>query len=142
MAASAAHRARVLDHLLPRTNDRLEIRSDPVKGRGVFAREPIAAGALIEAAPIIIVPAEQCRLLDRTILHDYYFHWDGDPDGEGRGAVALGLVALCNHSRRPNARVRRNLAQDTLDLLALAPIAAGDEVTIDYNCPLWFQPQD
>jgi SET domain-containing protein len=38
--------------------------------------------------------------------------------------------------------MRRNLAQDTLDLLALAPIAAGDEVTIDYNCPLWFQPQD
>ena len=58
------------------------------------------------------------------------------------GFVALGLVALCNHSRRPNARVRRNLAQDTLDLLALASIAAGDEVTIDYNCPLWFQPQD
>ena len=55
---------------------------------------------------------------------------------------ALGLVALCNHARRPNARVRRNLAQETLDLLALAPIAAGDEVTIDYNCPLWFEAQD
>jgi SET domain-containing protein len=26
--------------------------------------------------------------------------------------------------------------------LALAPIAAGDEVTIDYNCPLWFDPQE
>ncbi|MFO1534017.1 MAG: hypothetical protein ABR562_10215, partial [Thermoplasmatota archaeon] len=24
----------------------------------------------------------------------------------------------------------------------LAPIAAGDEVTIDYNCPLWFEPQE
>jgi hypothetical protein len=32
--------------------------------------------------------------------------------------------------------VRRNLAQDTLDLVAAAPIAAGDEVTIDYHCPL------
>ena len=142
MAAAAARGVRAFDHLQPRANDRLEIRNHPVKGRGVFAREPIAAGARIEAAPAIIVPAEQCPLLDRTILHDYYFHWDGDPDGEGRGAVALGLVALCNHSRRPNARVRRNLTQQTLDLLALAPIAAGDEVTIDYNCPLWFQPQD
>jgi SET domain-containing protein len=142
VAASAAHGARAIEHLQPRRNDRLEIRSDPVKGRGIFAREPIAAGALVEAAPVIIVPAEQCPLLDRTILHDYYFHWDGDPDGEGRGVVALGLVALCNHSRRPNARVRRNLAHETLDLLALAPIAAGDEVTIDYNCPLWFEPQD
>jgi len=142
VAASAARGARAFDHPQPRANDRLEIRNHPVKGRGIFAREAISAGALIEAAPAIIVPAEQCPLLDRTILHDYYFNWDGDPDGEGRGAVALGLVALCNHSRRPNARVRRNLAFETLDLLALVPIAAGEEVTIDYNCPLWFRPQD
>ncbi len=142
MAASAQSRTRPLHDLGSNLSNRLEIRNDPIKGRGIFAREPIAAGALIEAAPVIIVPADQCPLLDRTILHDYYFHWDGDPDGEGQGAVALGLVALCNHSRRPNARVRRNLAQDTLDLVALSPIPAGDEVTIDYNCPLWFQPQE
>jgi uncharacterized protein len=142
VAPSAASRARPLKDLRPSLGNSLEIRSDPMRGRGIFAREPIAAGMLLEAAPVIIVPAEQCRLLDRTILHDYYFHWDGDPDGDGRGAVALGLVALCNHARRPNARARRNLAQDTLDLVALSSIAAGDEVTIDYNCPLWFQPQD
>jgi uncharacterized protein len=142
VAASAQSRTGTLHDLRSNLSNRLEIRNDPIKGRGIFAREPIAAGAPIEAAPVIIVPADQCPLLDRTILHDYYFHWDGDPDGEGRGAVALGLVALCNHSRRPNARVRRNLAQDTLDLVALSPIPAGDEVTIDYNCPLWFQPQE
>lgn len=132
----------VADRVPPVLGDRIEIRSDPVKGRGIFARQTIAAGALIEAAPVIIVPASQCPVLDRTILHDYYFHWDGDPDGEGRGAVALGLVTLCNHSRRPTARVRRNFAQGTLDLMAVVPIAARDEVTIDYNCPLWFEPQD
>ena len=146
MAASAVRSARALDSLRLIPNDRLEIRNDPLKGRGVFAAAPIAAGTLIEAAPVIIVPATECPLLDRTILHDYYFHWDGDPDGgpggEGRGAVPLGLVALCNHSRRPRARVRRNLAQGTLDLVALAPIPAGEEVTIDYNCPLWFAAED
>jgi hypothetical protein len=88
------------------------------------------------------VPADQCPLLDRTILHDYYFQWDRNSDRSRRGAVPLGLVALCNHSRRPNARVRRNLARDTLDLVATAPIAAGDEVTIDYRCSLWFEPQE
>jgi len=142
VAASAARGERGHESLRPVPNDRLEIRSDPLKGRGVFACTAIAAGALIEAAPVIIVPAAQCPLLDRTILHDYYFHWDGDPDGEGSGAVALGLVALCNHSRRPRARVRRNFAQTTLDLVALVPIAAGDEITIDYNCPLWFAAQE
>lgn len=146
MAASAARSARAPVSLRTVPTARLEIRSNPLKGRGVFAGAPIAAGTVIEAAPVIIVPARECRLLDRTILHDYYFSWNGDPDGgpggEGSGAVALGLVALCNHSRRPRARVRRNLAQGTLDLVALAPIAAGEEVTIDYNCPLWFAAQE
>jgi len=142
VAASAVRSARALDSLRPIPNDRLEIRNDPLKGRGVFASAPIAAGTLIEAAPVIIVPAAECPLLDRTILHDYYFRWDGALDGEGRGAVPLGLVALCNHSRRPRARVRRNLAQGTLDLVALVTIPAGEEVTIDYNCPLWFAAED
>ena len=153
MAASAARGARATDGPRPipsgpAPNNRLEIRDDPRKGRGVFAGSPIAAGTVIEAAPVIIVPASQLKLLDQTILHDYYFAWDGGPDGRahgeggGNGAVALGLVALCNHSRRPRARVRRNVAQGTLDLVALTPIAAGDEVTIDYNCPLWFAAQD
>jgi SET domain-containing protein len=142
VAASALRGARAQDSLRLIPNDRLEIRHDPLKGRGIFAAAPIAAGTVIEAAPVIVVPATECPLLDRTILHDYYFHWDGDPDGEGRGAVALGLVALCNHSRRPRARVRRNFAQGTLDLVALLPIAAGEEVTIDYNCPLWFAAEE
>jgi SET domain-containing protein len=142
MAAAAVRSARAQSSLRPTHNDRLEIRHDPAKGRGVFAAAPIAAGSLIEAAPVIIVPAKDCPLLDRTILHDYYFHWDGDGDGEESGAVALGLVALCNHSRRPRARVRRNLAHGTLDLVALVTIPAGDEVTIDYNCPLWFAAED
>ncbi|MBV9863022.1 MAG: SET domain-containing protein-lysine N-methyltransferase [Alphaproteobacteria bacterium] len=137
MSAPAA-----IDRLRPVPNHRIEVRTDPAKGRGVFARQAIEPGSLIEAAPVIIIPDRDCAALDLTILHDYYFHWDGDPDGAGRGAVALGLVSLCNHSRRPRARVRRNLAQETLDLLALTPIAAGDEITIDYNCPLWFAAQE
>jgi len=97
---------------------------------------------LIEAAPVVIVPAAECALLDRTILHDYYFRWDDDPGAAGRGAVALGLVSLCNHARRPRARVRPNYGRGTLDLIALTSIAAGDEITIDYNCPLWFAPRE
>jgi hypothetical protein len=113
-----------------------------VRGRGIFTREPIAAASLIDAAPVIVIPAHECARLDRTVLHDYYFHWDGDPDGVGRGAVALGLVSLCNHAARPRARVVRNIEQRTLDLVAIETIGAGEEITIDYNCPLWFEPSD
>jgi uncharacterized protein len=127
--------------LRPTPNHRIEIRFSPLRGRGVFARTPIAPGTMIEAAPVIVIPAADCPALDRTIIHDYYFHWDGDPEGAGRGALALGLVTLCNHSGGPNARVERDFARCTLDLIAVAPIAAGEEVTIDYGCALWFVPQ-
>src|SRR6266481_4105611 len=78
MAAASVRTLRAQDSLRPTPNDRLEIRNDKLKGRGVFAAAPIAAGTLIEAAPVIIVPTKDCPLLDQTILHDYYFNWDGD----------------------------------------------------------------
>ncbi len=128
--------------VLPISNHLVEIRPSPERGRGLFAREAIAPGTLIEAAPIIILPSPQCSALDRTVIYDYYFHWDGDPDGEGRGALGLGLLTLCNHSSRPRARVDRNHARQTLDLVATAPIRPGEEVTIDYGCTLWFEPRE
>jgi SET domain-containing protein len=123
-------------------NSRVEIRTSPGRGRGVFARESMLPGTIIEAAPVIVLPASDCPTLDQTIIYDYYFHWDGDPDGAGRGALGLGVVTLCNHSRRPAARVDRNYAQLTLDLVAIARIEPGDEVTIDYGCALWFKPRE
>jgi SET domain-containing protein len=136
------HDAAACGRILLIPNHRIEIRTSPGRGRGVFAREAIAPGTLIEAAPIIILPTEECPALDRTIIHNYYFHWDGDPDGEGRGALGLGLVTLCNHSSRPSARVDRNYDQDTLDLIATTSIEPGEEVTIDYRCTLWFEPRE
>jgi SET domain-containing protein len=141
MAATAARRERTPGRQRRTDHALLEIRHDELKGRGVFARAALGAGVLIESAPVVIVPGAQRALLDHTILHDYYFVWE-EEGSESRAAVVLGLVSLCNHSRRPNARVRRNRARQTVDLLSLTPIAAGSEITIDYNCPLWFDPHD
>ena len=128
--------------LQPVPNHRIEIRTSPTRGRCVFARTAIPPGTVIEAAPVLVLPAADCSMLDGTIIHDYYFHWDGDPEGSGRGALGLGLVTLCNHASRPTAKVERNFARHTLDLIAIRPIEPGDEVTIDYGCPLWFEPRD
>jgi hypothetical protein len=138
MASVAARSERASHTLRPIPNDSFEIRCDPSKGRGVFARRALAGGVLIEAAPVVVVPAAERKPLDRTTLHDYYFVWDD----AGNAAVALGFVSLCNHTKRPNARVRPNPPQQTLDLLSIRSIAAGDEITIDYKCALWFDPRD
>lgn len=112
---------------------------DPGKGRCLIAIERICRGELIEAAPVVVFSSDDARMIDQTPLFDYYFQWEGDIKAGGTGAIAFGLVSLCNHAFEPNAIIRPNYDRNTLDLHAAANIAAGDEVTIRY-CSLWFEP--
>lgn len=120
----------------------LFIAASPLGGRGVFTSAPIAEGALIEICPVVIIPPEDLTLIHRTQLHDYYFLWE---QPEGSGAIALGYGSLYNHSHDPNAWYRMDKAWDTIDVLALRNIAAGEEITFNYNGdpedhePLWFE---
>ena len=40
-------------------------------GRGVYTSEHIAAGAVVEISPVVVMSAEERKLLDQTALHDY-----------------------------------------------------------------------
>jgi SET domain-containing protein len=109
----------------------------PRHGRGVFAAAPFAPGDLIEACPVLVVPAEQVAMLDDTTLYDYYFSWRG-----GGAAIALGYGSLYNHATVPNARYQDDPEAAAILFLAVRPIAVGDEITVDYSqggaVPLWF----
>jgi uncharacterized protein len=114
------------------------IAESPGKGRGVFAGQPIPAGALIERAPVIVIPTGQWERVDKTVLFDYFFAW-GD-----HSAIALGYGSLYNHSYQPNARHVKLLAQQIIEFYTLRTIAPGEEILINYNgdpaddSPLWF----
>jgi SET domain-containing protein len=110
-----------------------------VHGRGVFATEPIPAGGMIEVSPVLIVPAEEVAALSQTVLCGYYFSWPG-----GGVGLALGSGSLYNHSYNANAQVAMNRAEHIISFCAVRPIAAGEEITINYNGdptdgrPVWF----
>jgi SET domain-containing protein len=116
----------------------------PGKGRGVFAGQRIEAGAIIEEAPVIVVPRGEVEHLDRTALGDYYFLWGAD---EEDAALLLGLCSLCNHSYQPNAVFECRPEAGTIRFAALRSIEAGEEITANYNGapdnakPLWFDVQ-
>jgi len=118
----------------------LTVRSVPGKGRGVFAARDLAEGEVLEAAHVLHLSAEEAERLEETPLGQHYFHWDGVEDAEWRGAVALGTVSLVNHSTNANAGVWQDYERDLLILEALRPIAAGEEILIDYEIELWFDP--
>ena len=106
----------------------LEVRVTPGVGRGVFARVAFEPGAVVDRGPVVVVPAEQWDALSSTVLGRYAFEWEGTG-----AAVVLGLISLVNHSERANTRFRMLEHERVCELVALEPIAAGDELSQDYT---------
>lgn len=125
---------------LTQTPPTLEVRAVPGKGRGVFAAREIAEGEILDEAHVLLLSAEDSERLEATPLGHHYFHWDGEEDDGWQGAVALGIVSLVNHSANANAGVWQDYERQLLILEALRPIAAGEEIVIDYEIDLWFDP--
>ena len=113
-------------------------RSIPGKGRGVVARIDCAAGTELERSPVIIVPADD--LLDHehrdTVPDHYLLYWGDEPRQEL--AMGCGLLMIYNHSSRPNVEFRDGPEPETMSVVALRKIAAGEELMYDYGVPLWF----
>ncbi len=96
------------------------------KGRGVFAKEPIKQGEAAESAPALTIPARDVGRLSESFLTNYTFSHRDDYE-----LIALGYVSLYNHSFDPNAHFV--LMQDSILIIALRPIAAGEEISFDYG---------
>lgn len=113
------------------------------KGRGIFTAQEIPLGSTIESCPALVLSAEDKELIHQTKLHDYYFLWDE----EDQCAIALGYGSLYNHSSAANADYEMDLELETIDIIALRDIAAGEEITINYTTGglqetvLWFEEQ-
>jgi len=107
--------------------------------RGVFTAESIEPGSIIEICPVIVLPPGDRDHIHSSRLHDYYFIWEP----EGATAIALGYGSLYNHANDSNADYEMDMDARTLTVRCVRPIAAGDEITIDYTDgvnrdTLWF----
>jgi SET domain-containing protein len=107
-------------------SDAVEVKRVRGKGRGVFARRPIGAGEVIETCPVLVLPAGAAEDVPAGI-GGHVFEW-----GRGQLALALGYGSLYNHSYRPNARYL-DLAGRIKVFTAIRDIAAGEEITVNYN---------
>jgi uncharacterized protein len=100
------------------------------RGRGVFAARLFEPGETIEICPVIALSEADARMLDGTGLYDYYFGWGND----GRSAaIALGYGSLYNHSSMPNAAHHKKVEDGTISIVAVNPIASGEEIFIRYD---------
>ena len=109
------------------------------KGRGVVAVGGIAVGTVIEVAPVVPYKTEGPHdLMPEPLLPpelaDFPHDWD-----EERGCLVFGAMQFTNHSAEPNAKFERNIEALTMTFTALRDIEAGEEITIDYGIPIWWE---
>lgn len=87
--------------------------------------------------------ADERKLLDKTLLHDYIFEWQ--PEGADMCCMALGWVPIYNHSYQSNCEYFMDYDNQTIYIKTIRDIDAGQELTINYNGPwndekkVWFE---
>lgn len=98
------------------------------KGRGVFARQAIADGTVIEKVPKILLPVDMIQGgYDNPNLMRCFFVHD-----RRTLAVCLGYGSIYNHSYQPNAIYEDGPAA-TMIYRAIKDIAVDEEICINYN---------
>ena len=108
----------------------LYVQETTTKGRGVFTRQNIDAGAVIEESPVIVMTAQDRVLLDKTLLHDYIFEWGNEKD---QCCMALGYLSIYNHSYGSNCEYFMDFEEQTIRIKTIRAIKKGEELTINYN---------
>jgi SET domain-containing protein len=113
------------------------IRQFKRKGRGLVATHAIALGTSIVTCPVIVYDDADAGRISKTRLGDYNFRFG---ERQNRSCIVLGVISLCNHAEEPNAEIVCQEHEQTVTLVALRPIAEGEEICIRYRRPLWFTP--
>lgn len=110
-------------------------------GRGVFTSSAIEKGTIVESSPVIVMSAEERKLLDKTLLHDYIFEWGGN---KKQCCMALGYVPVYNHSYKSNCEYEMDFDNELINIKTVRYIKEGEELFINYNGdwndskPVWF----
>lgn len=112
----------------------------PGKGHATIALRDIPAGTVLEKTPLIIMKTAD---IVNTPLIDYAFWWGDEtpaPMSNECGITKGGYLALANHDNNPNSTITQDRDNTMMIWRTSRAIHAGEEITFDYDCDLWFDP--
>lgn len=112
---------------------KIEIKESPGKGMGVFAKENIFQGEVIEIAPLIKLDVSTSS----KVLFDYRFYYPKKTGIDRIYVVALGYGSLYNHNNQNNADWRE-VDEMKFEFFALRDILAGEEICLKYGTSEYF----
>jgi SET domain-containing protein len=120
---------------------KVEVRRSPIHGYGIFAKEVIEEGELIEESKLLKLGLRANYLHDPTLKN--YVWADKTCECEEckiHGAhqyLALGLGSLYNHSGEPNTRQNNNYRSEIMSIHARGRIEKDEEIFISYGKKYW-----
>jgi SET domain-containing protein len=109
---------------------KLEIRSAPGKGWGVFATSPIFKGEIIEECPVLDIPKKAHQYIPDLFI-DYAFNSlvPNNPP-----VLLFGFGGLYNHSNTPNVKWNLHPQNNRIfQFIAIENIKSKEEVCIYYE---------
>ena len=111
---------------------KIYIDKSPIHGIGVFAKEIIYEGEVIEETPLLdlhIKPGSAS-----PVLLDYRFNWPQGSGGEWtKQVLPYGYGAIYNHSDNSNATWRSNLENETFEFVTNRDIEIDEEIFTYYG---------
>lgn len=113
--------------MLYRSN-KIYVEESPIHGRGVFAKERIKSGEILEECHYIRVPGD---ISYPNILNDHFFSWPKGGDGR---VICLGYGSIFNHSDMDfNADWQTDTIKNMLIFFSTRDIEIGEEIFTNYQ---------
>lgn len=100
-----------------------EIRKSKIHRWGVFAKNDIRKGGIIEQCPFLLTFGENHKK-----MQDYLFHYSPTT-----GMIILGYGSLYNHSPENNAEYFEDTTHKLIEIVATRKIKKGEEIFINYG---------
>jgi SET domain-containing protein len=115
-------------------NSKIEVRRSSVHGWGVFAKEKINAGEILEEEYFLIIPMSSNE--SSSLFIDYRYNY---PRNASRNQVVpFGFACIYNHSNDPNAVWETDEKNELFIFTAIKDIEKDEEIFIYYgNSNYW-----
>jgi SET domain-containing protein len=109
---------------------KVEVKSSPIHGLGVFAIEEIKKDEVIEECHLITLPFKPDEQV--SFLCDYKYNYPAEGNVE-EFVLALGNGSIYNHSKNNNAYWRNHSEYKAFQYFAIRDIEVGEEICIYYG---------
>jgi len=109
---------------------KVEVRTSPIHGYGVFAKEDIYKDEIIEECYLLTIPFKLGEF--NSFLINYKFNYPSSGDVK-EYVIPLGFGSIYNHSNSNNAYWRTNEKNKTFEFIASRDIKKDEEICTFYG---------